>query len=148
MGHQRNLGSYGKNRIFGPKTEILGPKNRHSLFNSNHVLATTGKSCSKKKKCLCPNNQGGECHFGWFFGGRPIFRAKKPLFRPNVKNARFYRDSGPGPGPLSFWGYFFDGPDDSPEFRWNRTKIKGSCPSNVGMAKNGQKQGWAPKNDP
>ena len=45
-------------------------------------------------------------------------------------------------------GHFFDDPDDSPEFRWNRTKIKGSCPSNVGMAKNGQKQGWAPKNDP
>ena len=44
--------------------------------------------------------------------------------------------------------HFFDGPDDSPEFRWNRTKIKGSCTSKVGMAKNGQKQGWAPKNDP
>ena len=26
MGHQRKLGSYGKNRIFGPKTEILGQK--------------------------------------------------------------------------------------------------------------------------
>ena len=26
MGHQRKLGSYGKNRIFWPKTEILGPK--------------------------------------------------------------------------------------------------------------------------
>ena len=44
--------------------------------------------------------------------------------------------------------HLFDGPDGSPEFSWNRTKIKGSCPSNVGMAKNGQKQGWAPKNDP
>ena len=26
MGHQPKLGLYGKNRIFGPKTEILGPK--------------------------------------------------------------------------------------------------------------------------
>merc|ERR1711923_103972 len=26
MGHQRKLGSYGKNRIFGPKTKILSPK--------------------------------------------------------------------------------------------------------------------------
>ena len=26
MGHQPKLGSYGKNRIFGPKTEILGQK--------------------------------------------------------------------------------------------------------------------------
>ena len=49
MGHQRKLGSYGKNRIFWPKNEILGPKKRHPLFARNHVLATTGKSCSKKK---------------------------------------------------------------------------------------------------
>ena len=26
MGHRPKLGSYGKNRIFGRKTEILGPK--------------------------------------------------------------------------------------------------------------------------
>ena len=26
MGHQQKLGSYGKNRIFWPKIEILGPK--------------------------------------------------------------------------------------------------------------------------
>ena len=26
MGHQPKLGSYGKNRIFGPKTKIFGPK--------------------------------------------------------------------------------------------------------------------------
>ena len=26
MGHQQKLGSYGKNRIFWPKTEILGQK--------------------------------------------------------------------------------------------------------------------------
>ena len=26
IGHRPKLGSYGKNRIFGPKTEILGPK--------------------------------------------------------------------------------------------------------------------------
>ena len=26
MGHQQKLGSYGKNRIFGPKTKILGQK--------------------------------------------------------------------------------------------------------------------------
>ena len=34
----------------------------------NHVLATTGKKLFKEKSCLCPNNQGGKCHFGWFFG--------------------------------------------------------------------------------
>ena len=51
-------------------------------------------------------------------------------------------------GSVVLLGHFFDDPDGSPEFRWNRTKIKGSCTSKVGMAKNGQKQGWAPKNDP
>merc|ERR1711867_78686 len=34
-----------KNRNFGPKKEV-------PLFNSNHVLATTGKSCSKKKSAF------------------------------------------------------------------------------------------------
>merc|ERR1711952_182170 len=45
-------------------------------------------------------------------------------------------------------GHFFDGPDDSPEFRRNRTKIKGSCPSNVGKAKIGQKWGEPQKMTP
>ena len=45
----QNWGCLAKNWIFGPKTEILGPK-KHSLLSSNHVLATTRKSSSKKKK--------------------------------------------------------------------------------------------------
>ena len=40
-------------------------------------------------------------------------------------------------------GSFFWWPG-SPEFRWNQTKIKGSCTSVVSLAQNGQKQGWAP----
>ena len=44
----QNLGSYGKNWIFWPKTEILGPK-KGPLLEVHHVLATPGKSCSKKK---------------------------------------------------------------------------------------------------
>ena len=35
-------------RIFGPKYDFLGPK-KHPLLNGHHVLATTGKSCAKKK---------------------------------------------------------------------------------------------------
>jgi len=68
MGHQRKLGSYGKNRIFGPKTEILGPKKRESLFNSNHVLATTEKSCSKKKGPFAQIIKGGNVILGDFLG--------------------------------------------------------------------------------
>ena len=45
-------------------------------------------------------------------------------------------------------GDFFDGPDGSPEFRWNRTKIKGSCTSKVGMAKNrGEPQKMTPSSE-
>ena len=67
MGHQRKLGSYGKNRIFGPKTKILGQKKRHSLFNPNHVLATTGKSCSKKKRPFAQIIKGVNVILGDFF---------------------------------------------------------------------------------
>ena len=34
---------------FWTKNRNFGPKKRRSLFDSNHVLATPGKSCSKKK---------------------------------------------------------------------------------------------------
>ena len=49
MGLWPKLGSYGKNRIFWPKTKILGPKKKVTLLRFHHVLATPGKSCSKKK---------------------------------------------------------------------------------------------------
>ena len=68
MGHQPKLGSYGKNRIFGPKTEILGPKKEVPLFNSNHVLATTGKSCTKKKSAFAQIIKGGNIILGDFLG--------------------------------------------------------------------------------
>ena len=45
-------------------------------------------------------------------------------------------------------GHFYDGPDGPTKFRWKRSKIKGTYTSDWGMAQNGQKQGWAPKNDP
>ena len=67
MGHRPKLGSYGKNRIFWPKTEILGLK-KHSLPSSNHVLATTGKSCSKKKVAFAQIIKGGNVILGDFLG--------------------------------------------------------------------------------
>ena len=68
LSHRPKLGLYGKNRIFGPKTKILGPKKRHPLFNSNHVLATTGKSCSKKKSAFAQIIKGGNVILGDFLG--------------------------------------------------------------------------------
>jgi len=103
MGHQPKLGSYGKNRIFGPKTKILVPK-KGTTFGDSPCSGHDRKKLFKEKKCLCPNNQGGKCHFRWSFGVRPIFRPKT-TFRPNVKtpvSPWFW----PGPGPLSFYVIF------------------------------------------
>ena len=61
MGHQPKLGSYGKNRIFGPKKEV-------PLFAPNHVLATTGKSCSKKKSAFAQIIKGENVILGDFLG--------------------------------------------------------------------------------
>ena len=67
MGHQPKLGSYGKNRIFGPKTEILGPK-KGTHFLKLTTLATTGKSCSKKKSAFAQIIKGGNVILGDFLG--------------------------------------------------------------------------------
>ena len=69
---------------FWAKNRDIGPRKKDSFLAGHHVLATTGKKLFKEKECLCPNNQGGKCHFGRFFGVRPIFRPKT-TFRPNVK---------------------------------------------------------------
>ena len=52
---------WAKNRNFGSKKEV-------SLFNSNHVLATTGKSCSKKKSAFAQIIKGGNVILGDFLG--------------------------------------------------------------------------------
>ena len=45
-------------------------------------------------------------------------------------------------------GHFFDGPAGSTKFCWKRSKIKGTDTCELTQAQKGQKQGWAPKNDP
>ena len=50
-----------KNRNFGPKT-------RRSLFDPNHVLATTEKSCSKKKRAFAQIIKGENVILGDFLG--------------------------------------------------------------------------------
>ena len=46
----------------------LGPKKRRSLFNPNHVLATTEKSCSKKKVAFAQIIKGENVILGDFLG--------------------------------------------------------------------------------
>ena len=49
MGHRPKLGSYGKNQIFGPKTEILGPKKG---FRSGVTAVSVKKSVVKSARHL------------------------------------------------------------------------------------------------
>ena len=52
---------WAKNRNFGPKKRV-------PLFDSNHVLATTGKSCSKKKSAFAQIIKGENVILGDFLG--------------------------------------------------------------------------------
>ena len=63
------------------------------------------------------------------------------------KNGRF-SVIGARIGSIVILGQFFDGLDSPTKFRWKRSKIKGTYTSDWGVARNSQKQGWAPKNDP
>jgi len=53
--------------FFGQKLKFWAQK-RHSLFAPNHVLATTGKSCSKKKVAFAQIIKGGNVILGDFLG--------------------------------------------------------------------------------
>ena len=86
-GRWQKLGSCSRNRIFWPKTKISGPR-KHPLLNSNHVLATTGKSCSKKKVPFSKIDISLLRNFRWFFGIKCISGQKKH-FSAEPKNGRF-----------------------------------------------------------
>merc|ERR1712004_25059 len=49
MGHRSKLGSYGKNQIFWPKTEILGPKTRSHFFPLTMFWPRPEKVVQRKK---------------------------------------------------------------------------------------------------
>ena len=67
-GSSTKIGVVWQKSDFWAKNRNFGPKKRHSLFDSNHVLATTGKSCSKKKSASL------------FLGPKFQFLAKKSDF--------------------------------------------------------------------
>ena len=77
MGHQRKLGSYGKNRIFWPKTEILGPKKGVHFLPLTMFWPRPEKVVQRKK--LPPNKYQTLKKFWVFFGLKPIF-SQKTLF--------------------------------------------------------------------
>ena len=57
------ISSMAKIGIFGQKPKFwaqkIGP-----TFGDSPCSGHDRKKLFKEKKCLCPNNQGGKCHFG------------------------------------------------------------------------------------
>ena len=63
----KNWGRMAKIGFFGQKPKFWAPK-KNSLLGANHVLATTGKSCSKKKVAFAQIIKGGNVILGDFLG--------------------------------------------------------------------------------
>ena len=63
----RNLGREAKIGFFGQKPRFWAQK-KHSPPNGHHVLATTGKSCSKKKVAFSQINTTQNIILGDFLG--------------------------------------------------------------------------------
>ena len=63
----QNWGCMAKIGFSGQKTDIWGPKKK-PLLDSNHVLATTEKSCSKKKVAFAQIIKGENVILGDFLG--------------------------------------------------------------------------------
>ena len=63
----QNWGRMAKVGFLGQKLKFWAQK-RHTLFDSNHVLATTEKSCSKKKVAFAQIIKGGNVILADFLG--------------------------------------------------------------------------------
>ena len=87
MGHQRKLGSYGKNRIFWPKTEILGPK-KGSHFLGLAMFWPRPEKVVQEKSCLFSNQYQSLEKFLVMFWANTHFWPKKH-FSAERKNGLF-----------------------------------------------------------
>ena len=67
-GSSTKIGVVWQKSDFWAKNRNFGPKKKDSLFNPNHVLATTGKSSSKKKVAFAQIIKGGNIILGDFLG--------------------------------------------------------------------------------
>ena len=75
------MGPLTKSRVVCQK-RIFGPK-KYTLLNSNHVLATTGKSCANKKVPFFQINFSILANFGFLGGARAVSR-KTPSYFMNL----------------------------------------------------------------
>ena len=67
-GSSTKIGVVWQKSDFWAKNQNFGPKKKEPLFARNHVLATTGKSCSKKKSAFAQIIKGGNVILGDFLG--------------------------------------------------------------------------------
>jgi len=67
-GSSTKIGVVWQKLDFLAKNQNFGPKKKESLFDRNHVLATTGKSCSKKKSAFAQIIKGENVILGDFLG--------------------------------------------------------------------------------
>ena len=68
IGSSTKIGVVWQKSDFWTKNRNFGPKKKEPLFNSNHVLATTGKNCSKKKNAFAQIIKGENVILGDFWG--------------------------------------------------------------------------------
>jgi len=83
---------YEKKGFLGRNPDFWGQK-KHTLFNRNHVPATTGQSCQKKKVPVSQMNISLLANFGIFFGKKR-------------KNGRFSVNLA-GTGSVVIVGHFY-----------------------------------------
>ena len=75
-GSSTKIGVVWQKLDFWTKNLSFGPKKRDSLLDSNHVLAMTGKSCSKKKVAFAQIIKEGNVILGDnYLGKGDFFRA-------------------------------------------------------------------------
>jgi len=67
-GSSTKIGVVWQKLDFWAKNQNFGPKKRESLLVTSHVLATTGKSCSKKKSAFAQIIKGENVILGDFLG--------------------------------------------------------------------------------
>ena len=67
-GSSTKIGVVWQKSDFWTKNRNFWPKKKESLLYPNHVLAATGKSCSKKKSAFAQIIKGGNIILGDFLG--------------------------------------------------------------------------------
>ena len=115
-------------------------------FQPNTLLADGALTVPVGWGKTFPNKYHSFSGFFFSFGKKTGFWPKN-CFSAKRNNGRFSVILA-GMRSAVIVGHFFNCPDDPTKFRRPGSKIKGTYNSEVTKARNGQKTGWAPENDP